>query len=386
MNNESGKEITFEFPIGFMDFHKNKAFNFQMNRFYSFGFVEYDDLVEMAGKIENVNNWKEQFLRVAKKHESSGNMLLAAYYYRGAEFFMPPFEKERTEIYNRFQEIIHGIMTEDDVEIINVSYENAYLPCLRLKTKSEVKKGDLVMHGGFDSYKEEFYSGMKYFAKKGYDVIVFEGPGQGEANRKCNLPMHHHWEKPTSAVLDYFKLDDVTLLGVSMGGYLCFRAAAFDKRIKRLIASSIAYDYSDFPPKLLQPIVYLFYNVFKKYTAKSILKVIEKKDVSSWYFANLQYMLKSDDPMDMVNFLTSMTAKELHCEKITQDVLILTGRDDHACPFKMHKKQIDALVNARSVTDKVFYKESNASNHCQIGNIGLSFDVMAEWMENKLDS
>lgn len=272
-------------------------------------------------------------------------------------------------------------MVEDGVKIINVPYEGAYLPCLILRTKQEKKKGDLVMHGGFDSYKEEFYSGMKYFTDKGYDVYVFEGPGQGEANRKYNLPMHHHWEKPTSAVLDYFELEDVTLLGVSMGGYLCFRAAAFDKRIKRLIASSVAYDYTDFPPKLLQPIVYLFYNVFKNYTAKSILKVIEKQDINSWYFANLQYMLKSDDPIDMVNFLTSMTAKELHCENVTQDVLILTGRDDHACPFKMHKKQIDALINAKSVTDRVFYKDSNASNHCQIGNIGLSFDVMAQWMD-----
>ncbi|MCG8685314.1 MAG: alpha/beta hydrolase, partial [Desulfobacterales bacterium] len=222
---------------------------------------------------------------------------------------------------------------------------------------------------------------MKYFSNKGYDVYVFEGPGQGEANRRYNLAMNHHWEKPTSTVLDYFDLDDVTLLGVSMGGYLCFRAAAFDKRIKRVIASSVAYDYTDFPPKLLQPIVYLFYNVFRNYTANALLKTIEKRDVNSWYFANLQYMLKSDDPIEMVNFLKSMTAEELHCEKITQDILILTGRDDHGCPFKMHKKQIDALVNAKSVTGKVFYKDSNGSNHCQIGNIGLSFDVMADWME-----
>lgn len=377
---EVHQDINFSFPIGYKEFHKNKAFNFQLNRFCSFGYADYDDLMDIASHVETVNDWKSQFLLHAGKKEAENNMLRAAYYYRAAEFFMPPNDPEKAELYDKFQRIIHSIMKEDGVEFIYVPYEGVYLPCLKRCTDHKHKYGDLVIHGGFDSYKEEFYSAMKYFTDKGYNVYVFEGPGQGEASRKFHLPIHHHWEKPTSTVLDYFKLEDVTLLGVSMGGYLCFRAAAFDKRIKRLIASSVAYDYSDFPPKVLQPIVYLFYNVFKKYTANAILKAIDKKDVKSWYFSNLQYMLKTDDPVDMVNFLTSMTSEELHCDNITQDVLILTGKDDHAVPFKMHKKQVKALINANSVTEKVYYKETKASNHCQIGNISLSFDDMSDWM------
>jgi predicted esterase YcpF (UPF0227 family) len=31
--------------------------------------------------------------------------------------------------------------------------------------------------------------------------------------------MTHEWEKPVRAVLDYFALEDVTLIGVSLGGY-----------------------------------------------------------------------------------------------------------------------------------------------------------------------
>lgn len=382
-NSDVNPNITFEFPVGYIGFHKNKAFNFQLNRFYSFGYADYNDLIDIANHIETVNDWKNQFLLYAKKKETDNNMLHAAYYYRAAEFFVPPSDPEKTEIYNTFQKIIHSIMYDDGIEFSYVPYEGVYLPCLKRCTDLKQKIGDLVIHGGFDSYKEEFYSIMKYFTNKGYDVYVFEGPGQGEAIRKYNLPIHHHWEKPTSAVLDHFELEDVTLLGVSMGGYLCFRAAAFDKRIKRLIASSVAYDYSDFPPKVLQPIVYLFYNVFKQYTANAILKVIAKKDVKSWYFANLQYMLKTNNPIDMVNFLTSMTSEELHCDNVTQDVLILTGRDDHTCPFKMHKKQVKALINANSVTEKIYNKETDASNHCQIGNLGLALKDMSDWM-NKI--
>ncbi len=378
------KEVNFDFPVGFLQFSKNKAFNFQLNRFYSYGLGNSEDLKDIGSKVNTVEDWKAQFLSYAKERENKGDFLHSAYYYRAADFYMPPFDQETMDVYDKYQSIIHNILKNDGVEIINVPYEGTYLPCLRLLADKNNKKGNLVIHGGFDSYKEELYPLIKYFAKRGYDVVVFEGPGQGEASRKCNLPMHHHWEKPTSAVLDYFDLNDVTLLGISMGGYLCFRAAAFDSRIKRVVASSVAYDYTDFPPKILQPIVYLFYNVFKKFTAKSILDVINKKDVNSWYFAHLQYMLKSDDPIEMVNFLTSMTAEELHCENIKQDVLILTGRDDTLCPFKMHRKQVNALINAKSVTDKVFYKDTNASNHCQIGNIGLSLDIMADWMDSKI--
>lgn len=37
--------------------------------------------------------------------------------------------------------------------------------------------------------------------------------------------MTPQWHKPVAAVLDYFDLDDVTLLGFSLGGCLVMRAA-----------------------------------------------------------------------------------------------------------------------------------------------------------------
>ena len=62
-----------------------------------------------------------------------------------------------------------------------------------------------------------------YFSNLGYEVIMFEGPGQGATLKKYNLPLTHEWEKPAKAILDYFNLEDVTLIGISMGGWLCLR-------------------------------------------------------------------------------------------------------------------------------------------------------------------
>jgi predicted esterase YcpF (UPF0227 family) len=37
------------------------------------------------------------------------------------------------------------------------------------------------------------------------------------------------WERPVKAVLDYFNLEDVTIIGASLGGYLAPRAAVFER-------------------------------------------------------------------------------------------------------------------------------------------------------------
>jgi hypothetical protein len=84
--------------------------------------------------------------------------------------------------------------------------------------------------------------------------------------------------------------------------------------------------------------------------------------------------------MDVV---LQLNERNLHSELVKQDVLILTGREDHFIPFKMHDMQLKALTNARSVTGRVFTGEEQAQNHCQIGNVGLALDVMVKWIEEK---
>ena len=355
--------IQFKFPVGYHDFHKDKVLNYQFNRWYSFGYAEYNDMVNAAKAIKSFDDWAKVMTKFAQEAMGKGRTINAAYYYRSAEFYLSPGDEQKAFLYNKFKSIIHEKLKDDGVEITEAPYKDGWLPCIIKKAAGDAK-GALVIHGGFDSFMEEFFSVMNYFADKGYDVYVFEGPGQGDARRKHSLAFDYRWEGPTSAILDHFKLDNVTLLGVSLGGYLCFRAAAFDKRIKRVIASSVAYDYTEFPSKLIQPIIRLFYHKFTNFTNNATLKEIEKGGFKSWYFQNLMYMQKNDRPIDAIQYLTKMDARALHCENIFQDVLILTGRDDHLIPFKMHKKQVDALINAHSVTEKVFYEESQASSHC----------------------
>ena len=374
----------FGFPVGYLNFHKEQIFNFQLNRWYSLGYARYEDFTDVATRIQDFDDWKAELIKLAQRAEQENRLLNAAYYYRAAEFYISPDNPDKIKTYEKFKSLIHPLLADDGIEILNAPYESGYLPCLKMNAVRNARKGTIVIHGGFDSFKEEFYSIMKYFSGSGYDVIIFEGPGQGDARKTYNLVLDYKWEKPVSAVLDHFGLKDVTLLGISLGGYLCFRAAAFEPRIKKVIASSVAYDYTDFPPKLLQPIIRLFYNRLTNYTNNATLRAMKKGGLKSWYFSNLIYMTGSERPIDAIRYLTRMTAEALHCDRITQDVLILTGRDDHLIPLKMHKKQVGALVNAKSVTERVFCKDSHASNHCQIGNMPLNLQAMTEWID-KID-
>jgi pimeloyl-ACP methyl ester carboxylesterase len=198
--------------------------------------------MEKAGKrIRGFSDWKIEFLKLAENAVSEDRLINAAFYYRAAEFYTKAKDPEKPVLYDRFIELFYKGFADEGIERHEVPYEGAFLPAIRILPLSD-KKSTILIHGGFDSFIEEWFSMMKYFSNHGYEVIGFEGPGQGAALRKYGLPLIYEWEKPTKAVLDYFHPEDVTLLGISMGGWFCLRASAFESRLKRVIAMGHAID------------------------------------------------------------------------------------------------------------------------------------------------
>lgn len=373
--------MTFDFPVGYHTLNKTKIIDFQLNRWYSLGYCRLEDMAESGRRISTLDDWKDEMVRQAEKALAEGRLMNGTFHMRAAEFFTHPDDPDKLGLYDRFTDLFYNQLCVDEpFERFEVPYEDGYLPALRLPALPDVpRRGTVVMHGGFDSFIEEFYSMATHFAAHGHEVIMFEGPGQGAAIRRYDLPLILEWERPTSAILDFFGLEDVTLLGISMGGWLCFRAAAFEPRISRVIASSIAFDYMQIPPKPVADFARWLMGHRRLMNTMSEWKM-RAMPQENWGIINMMYITKTATPLDGSKLMMQFNEENQHPDRVTQDVLILTGADDHFIPLKMHDLQMAALTNARSLTGRIFTAEEQASNHCQVGNIGLAVDVMENWL------
>jgi 2,6-dihydroxypseudooxynicotine hydrolase len=107
----------------------------------------------------------------------------------------------------------------------------------------------MVMICGLDSCKEETDAYEQPFLARGVATLVFDGPGQGEA--EYEFPIRGDYETAVKAVIDYVETREdidalrIGLWGVSLGGYYAPRAAAFEKRVRACIALSGPFDLAD---------------------------------------------------------------------------------------------------------------------------------------------
>ena len=308
---------------------------------------------------------------------------MARFHYRAAEFFTHHTDPDKLKLYDQFIDLFYNeLFVDEPIERHQVPYQGGFLPAMKVPAQT-TPRGALVIHGGFDSFIEEWYSPATFFARQGYDVYLFDGPGQGGALKYSHLPMRYEWEQPAKAVLDYFDLDDVNWLGISMGGWLCLRAAAFEPRIKRVIASSIAYDYLEIPPKPVAAFARWLMNHPGLMNTMAEWKM-KRMPQEKWGAENMMYIMQADTLLEGSQRMLEFNKAHIQSHRVTQDVLILTGAEDHFIPMKLHHLQVKALTNARSITERIFTEAEQGHNHCQVGNIGLALDVMAQWMAEKV--
>ncbi len=372
--------VNFDFPVGYHSIHTNTHFNFQMNRWVSLGYARLQDFQKVAPKINTFNDWKKYLIELAEEAKAENRLINAAFYYRAAEFFLAPSDPDKLVVYDKFSELFYSVFQDDQVTRSTIPYENGFLPVLHFNP--DMSKGVIVIHGGLDSFIEEFYTVALYLMKNRYEVIMFEGPGQGAALRKHNLFMTYQWEKPVRTILDSFQVDDVTLIGISLGGYLAPRAAAFEERINRVIAYDVyVYDHfnkSGFVGKLLTKIFFKTPSLYNRL----VYSITMKSLIANWVINQWMYITNKNSPAEWGKQLINYSVANI-ASQITQDVLLLAGKEDHMVPLKNYNLYMKGLTNARSVSGRVFTKEEHGQNHCQVGNIKLVIDEILDWIQGK---
>ena len=105
--------------------------------------------------------------------------------------------------------------------------------------------------GGADAYAEEIYFGGKQMLDRGWAMLLVDTPGRGSSIYLKGIKTRPDYEVPGKACIDYLVSrpevdpDRVALLGISMAGYYAPRVAAFEKRLKALVAWSGCYSILD---------------------------------------------------------------------------------------------------------------------------------------------
>ena len=286
--------------------------------------------------------------------------LRASSYYRTAEFFLHE-DPSDTRIIETWQKSVDCFLKAAEhfphsFESIEIPYEGTTIPAYFYKSpfpmhdnkknkefpSSSSPKPTLVVHTGFDGTQEELYSQCVIAAlQRGYNCLTFEGPGQGRVIRKQGIPFRYDWERVVSPVMDYLigrnEIDSshISLMGISLGGYLAARAAAFEKRIVNCILNDGVFDvYMAFARNFPKPITEI---VEQNITSKSevIDSVIETTmgllTGARWAYAHGMWVFGAASPFDLLRKTVDYTLKNI-INKIECQTLVLEGEKDESFP------------------------------------------------------
>lgn len=381
-------ESKINFKKGTFNFHPNPNFNYQLNRTYSWSNGDLEELKAVAKRITNAETWEKEMLQIAEKALQEERIEHAIAYYRMAEFFMYDGHPAKIETYDKAVNLFYnyhadlfksGIIKRD-----SVPFESAHLPVLYTVPEKGEVIDTILLHGGYDSYLEEFVPMMLYLRENGFAVYLFEGPGQGGALRKEGLTFIPEWEKPVKAILDYYNLNDVTIIGLSLGGMLAPRAAAFESRIKRVVAWSLMPNLFDLliydMPKNFQNVIRLLMTTGDENLLNLLMENLMKKDpLIEWAINHGMHNMGVHTPYEYLRKINRFQYLDIGT-KITQDFLLLGAEKDHFIPVEFYRPIIDCLHNVKSLTYRLFTEKESAENHCNAGNAKLVLDTIIAWV------
>lgn len=326
----------------------------------------------------------------ADPHDQGNALLRAHTYFRSAEFFLPPDDPRRPEVFAKNIAAFYQGLDRLQVpyERITVPYGAHHLNAVYYPGPAGSEKRPLlVVVGGYDSTMEELYLSVGAAAfRHGYSVLTYEGPGQGSVLREQGLTMQPDWEKPNGAVLTTFlqghaRPPKIVLLGESLGGFLAPRAAAFDPRIDGVVAFDIWFDGYAVAARHVPGFIFWLH----RHGHDALIDSLGRRNPdpgSRWATQNGQWVFGVRGLMPVLETFKSYNLEPV-AANVKQDVLLFAGADDHFVPLDQLDKERAALTNARSVAAVSYDRISGGSLHCQIGAPSLWQSALFDWMNAK---
>jgi alpha-beta hydrolase superfamily lysophospholipase len=385
-------------------FFRTRAFEFELIRALwaiPFGGADFGEVMTVLPAIKegDFDSWYRAWSALARTVATRGEGLIdpvsrgnaqlrASCYMRSAEFFLAPTDSRRPPAAafcrQQFYEGLHAHGV--DVVRTGVPYDGVEMETMFLRSASAPHDDVLVVHGGFDSTPEELYFTIGAGALvRGFHVLIWEGPGQGQLLRAHQRTFVPDWEGPASVALDslseHCRPRAVVGVGISLGGHLLARAAAHLDRYHGIVL----FDY--FPPLLaaFQHNVPPFFRRMLGRLPPRIDRVVNlytkhNRDLA-WMIANAKWTFGPESLAELIE-----RAREFDdsawAELIDSHVLVLVGEDEHFFDKRLAYGFVQRLTSARSRRLREFRREEGGPLHCRNGAIQLAHEEIFDWIRS----
>jgi len=139
-----------------------------------------------------------------------------------------------------------------NVQRLDIPYENSSMPAWFLRaTRAPADAPTIVLVNGSDGSLAALWGATGAAAlERGYNVVLFDGPGQQSQLFERDVPFRPDWEYVLTPVFDFvagldgIDPDRIAVYGVSQGGYWVARALAFEHRFAAAITDPGVVDVS----------------------------------------------------------------------------------------------------------------------------------------------
>jgi dienelactone hydrolase len=311
----------------------------------------------------------EENLSVGTKASAGENYFLASLYHKIAEQFVPPADPLRLQSYGRALGTFEKArsMSDHGIERVLVPYEGQTLPAYFIPGQNRSGPNPTVIFlSGLDTTKEISYLRIRdKLAMRGISCLAVDTPGVGEALRIGKIYTRYDYEVPVGAAIDYLQSrsdvdrNRIGIIGSSLGGYYVARAAAFEPRLRAVVAWGANYDYHAVWHRritvggaIAAPTFQLMY-ITGTDTMDAALKCVEKFQVA---------------PIG---------------NRITCPFLIAHGKDDQQISIDDARKMF-AVIGSKDKKLKIFNGEDGGAAHCQFDNHFPALLYVSDWLAKRL--
>ncbi len=357
-----------------------------------YGMSDLGEVLEVVGQLKPgdeerwINAWSamakrlqyraEEAERAEKRVTASTAYLRASTYWRvSLMYFSQPNDsrikehaRASSECYERYIEL-----SGYPGQYVEIPYENSFLPGHFYRSPVAGDKAPLlIITPGRDTWAEDtrwVYDGA---IRRGIHCLVYDGPGQGYALRLNNLRFRHDWENVVRPVVDFaltipgINPSRIGLMGLSFGGFLAPRAAAFEKRIKVCIADPGNLSWGNSIINALQTVSNLQPHELPPEMNNLVRDYAWKHGVSD----SVKEVIKALQAYDNTSIV----------DKIECETLVMDGTEEIA--KGQAKKFFDALKCPKHYM--LFDETTTAQLHCQMGSYATATEYLFDWLDERL--